>query len=378
MGTKKFKCSSLLSLGRESENIMEMVLEEDIKEIFTTMEPSIKKMHGKTVLITGAAGFLGRYFMSLLTYSNRLNNQKPITIIALDNYITSGKPSGKNILRNDENVEWIVGDASIGSQLPNKFDYIIHTAGIASPEHYRANPLLTIDVTITVTKALLERAKNDNSRMLFFSSSEIYGDPFPEFVPTNEDYRGNVSTRGPRACYDESKRLGETLCWIYQTYFNVHVCVARPFNVYGPGMMPKDYRVLPNFATQIAKKESLKIYGSGNQTRTFCYISDAIVGFMKILLDSKEADVFNVGNPTPEVSMVELTKIIKSVIQEDFEVELINYPSTYPADEPNRRCPDITRISETLGFQPKVSLEEGLARFFKWTKQNYTSEILAK
>jgi len=357
---------------------MEMVLEEDIKEIFETMESSIRKMRGKTVLITGAAGFLGRYFMSLLTYSNRLSSEKPITIIALDNYITSGKPSGNNILRNDENVEWIVGDASIGSQLPNKFDYIIHTAGIASPEHYRANPLLTIDVTINVTKSLLERAKTDNSRMLFFSSSEIYGDPFPEFVPTNEDYRGNVSTRGPRACYDESKRLGETLCWIYQTYFNVHVCVARPFNVYGPGMMPKDYRVLPNFATQIAKKESLKIYGSGNQTRTFCYISDAIIGFMKILLDSKTPDVFNVGNPTPEVSMIELTEIIKKVIKEDFKVELIDYPSTYPADEPNRRCPDITRISENLGFQPKVNIEDGLARFFSWTKDNYTSEILAK
>jgi UDP-glucuronate decarboxylase len=357
---------------------MEMVLEEDIKEIFESMESSIKKMYGKTVLITGAAGFLGRYFMSLLTYSNRLSNEKPITIIALDNYITSGKPSGNNILRNDKNVEWIVGDASIGSQLPNKFDYIIHTAGIASPEHYRANPLLTIDVTINVTKSLLERAKTDDSRMLFFSSSEIYGDPFPEFVPTNEDYRGNVSTRGPRACYDESKRLGETLCWIYQTYFNVHVCVARPFNVYGPGMMPKDYRVLPNFATQIAKKESLKIYGSGNQTRTFCYISDAIIGFMKILLDSKAPDVFNVGNPKPEVSMIELTEIIKKVIKDDFKVELIDYPSTYPADEPNRRCPDITRISENLGFQPKVSIEEGLARFFRWTKDNYTSEILAK
>ena len=357
---------------------MEMVLEEDIKEIFVTMESSIKKMHGKTVLITGAAGFLGRYFMSLLTYSNRLNSEKPITIIALDNYITSGKPSGNNVLRNDENVEWIVGDASIGSQLPNKFDYIIHTAGIASPEHYRANPLLTIDVTINVTKSLLERAKTDNSRMLFFSSSEIYGDPFPEFVPTNEDYRGNVSTRGPRACYDESKRLGETLCWIYQTYFNVHVCVARPFNVYGPGMMPKDYRVLPNFATQIAKKESLKIYGSGNQTRTFCYISDAIIGFMKILLDSKNPDVFNVGNPTPEVSMIELTEIIKKVIKDDFKVELIDYPTTYPADEPNRRCPDITRISENLDFKPRVNIEEGLARFFRWTKDNYTSEILAK
>ena len=131
-------------------------------------------MHGKTVLITGAAGFLGRYFMSLLTYSNQINSGKPIAIIALDNYITSGKPAGNNILRDDKNVEWIVGDASIGSQLPNKFDFIIHTAGIASPEHYRANPLLTIDVTINVTKALLERAKTDNSRMLFFSSSEIY------------------------------------------------------------------------------------------------------------------------------------------------------------------------------------------------------------
>ena len=197
---------------------MEMVLEDDIKEIYKSIESSIKNMHGKTVLITGAAGFLGRYFMSLLTYSNQINSSKPITIIALDNYITSGKPVGNNILRDDKNVEWIVGDASIGSQLPNKFDFIIHTAGIASPEHYRANPLLTIDVTINVTKALLERAKTDKSRMLFFSSSEIYGDPFPEFVPTNEDYRGNVSTRGPRACYDESKRLGETLCWIYQTY----------------------------------------------------------------------------------------------------------------------------------------------------------------
>lgn len=131
-----------------------MVLEDDIEEIYKSIEPSIKNMQGKTLLITGAAGFLGRYFMSLLTYSNQINSGKPITIIALDNYITSGKPAGNNILRDDKNVEWIVGDASIGSQLPNKFDFIIHTAGIASPEHYRANPLLTIDVTINVTKAL--------------------------------------------------------------------------------------------------------------------------------------------------------------------------------------------------------------------------------
>ena len=355
---------------------MKMVLDDDIKEIYDSLGQNIERLSGKTVLITGAAGFLGRYFMSLLTYVNEINPSNPITIIALDNYITSGIPQGNNILRNDKNVEWIVGDASIGSQLPNKFDFIIHTAGIASPEHYRANPLLTIDVTINVTRSLLERAKKDNSRMLFFSSSEIYGDPSPENVPTQESYRGNVSTLGPRACYDESKRLGETLCWIYQTYFGVHVCIARPFNVYGPGMMPKDYRVLPNFATQIALSKPLKIYGNGNQTRTFCYVSDAIIGFMKILLDSKTPDVFNVGNPSPEISMVDLAKLIKQLINKDVEIELINYPTSYPEDEPNRRCPDISKISKELSFNPKIDLEKGLVKFFQWAKENYSIEIL--
>jgi UDP-glucuronate decarboxylase len=134
--------------------------------------------------------------------------------------------------------------------------------------------------------------------------------------------------------------------------------------------------VLPNFATQIAKNEPLKIYGNGNQTRTFCYITDAITGFMKILLDSKNPDVFNVGNPKPEVSMIELSEIIQKVLDKNIEVEITSYPSTYPADEPNRRCPDISRISKDLNFEPKIGIEEGLARFFKWTKDNYTSEIL--
>lgn len=355
---------------------MQMVLDDDVKEIYDSLGQSIKKLSGKTVLITGAAGFLGRYFMSLLTYANEIDPSNPITIIALDNYITSGIPQGNNVLRNDKNVEWIVGDASIGSQLPNQFDYIIHSAGIASPEHYRANPLLTIDVTINVTRSLLERAKKDNSRMLFFSSSEVYGDPSPENVPTHESYRGNVLTLGPRACYDESKRLGETLCWIYQTYFGVHVCIARPFNVYGPGMMPKDYRVLPNFATQIALSKPLKIYGSGNQTRTFCYVSDAIIGFMKILLETKTPDVFNVGNPSPEISMTDLAKLIKELIYKDVKIELINYPTSYPEDEPNRRCPDISKISKELNFNPKVNLNKGLEKFFQWSKENYSIEIL--
>ena len=231
---------------------MKYVVDSDIEEIFLTMESSLQKLSGKTIMITGAAGFLGRYFLSVFARANQ-SLEIPIKMIGIDNYITSNKEYSESNYRNSPNLEWIYGDALIASQLPNKFDYILHAAGIASPQHYRANPLLTIDVTINVTRSLLERAMTDNSRMMFFSSSEIYGDPAPEFVPTSEEYRGNVSVRGPRACYDESKRLGETLCWIYQTYYNTKVFVVRPFNVYGPGMMQTDYRVLPNFAASIIK-----------------------------------------------------------------------------------------------------------------------------
>jgi len=207
--------------------------------------------------------------------------------------------------------------------------------------------------------------------MVFFSSSEIYGDPSPENVPTKEDYRGNVSSRGPRACYDESKRLGETLCWVYQTYYGTHVSVVRPFNVYGPGMMPTDYRVLPNFAASISRGEKLSVYGTGKQTRTFCYITDAITGFLKVLVEAKDPDVFNVGNPTPEINMLDLVAEISRVKERKISLNLQDYPETYPADEPNRRCPDVTKLSNSFNFKPQVGLQAGLQRFFDWAEVNY-------
>jgi UDP-glucuronate decarboxylase len=207
--------------------------------------------------------------------------------------------------------------------------------------------------------------------MIFFSSSEIYGDPAPQFVPTSEDYRGNVSVRGPRACYDESKRLGETLCWIYQTYFGAQVFVVRPFNVYGPGMMPTDYRVLPNFAASIKEGKALNVYGDGLQTRTFCYVTDAIIGFLKVLLDAPEPDVFNIGNPKPEISMLELVQEIGLVLDRKIELIKQSYPDSYPADEPNRRCPNISKAQSVLNFHPRITLNEGLGRFFDWTSENY-------
>lgn len=349
---------------------MKYYLDTDIEEIYDRNRQLLESLSGKTVVITGAAGFLGRYFLGVFAKTNE-SLAEPIRLIGIDSYITSNHPDLDASIRAIPNLEWIHGDAAIASQLPEKFDYILHAAGIASPQHYRANPLLTIDVTINVTRALLEKAKIDNSRMVFFSSSEIYGDPSPENVPTSEDYRGNVSSRGPRACYDESKRLGETLCWVYQTYYGTHVSVVRPFNVYGPGMMPTDYRVLPNFAASISRGEKLSVYGTGKQTRTFCYITDAITGFLKVLVEAENPDVFNVGNPTPEINMLDLVDEISRVKGEKLVLELQNYPETYPADEPNRRCPDISKLSTLTGFLPIISLSEGLDRFLGWTEVNY-------
>jgi len=355
-----------------------MLMDSDIEEIYQSSHLSVENLLGKQILITGAAGFLGRYFMAFFNLVNERNPDNPASIVALDSYITSSNREDQPWQRTSPQIEWIFGDASIGAQLPNKFDYIIHAAGIASPEHYRANPLETIKVAVDVTRDLLEKAKKDNSRFLFFSSSEIYGDPFPEFIPTNETFRGHVSSRGPRACYDESKRMGEALCWIYENYYGVHASVVRPFNVYGPGMMPRDYRVLPNFATALFGGESLKVYGHGKQTRTFCYITDAIDGFLRVLTETEKPDVYNVGNPEPEIDMISLAELFCKVANSSCGVDLIQYPSSYPEDEPNRRCPDINKIKSDLAYNPKVSLKEGLERFISWSQSNYTNALTKK
>jgi UDP-glucuronate decarboxylase len=345
------------------------LLRDDILEITSQTTSELDALAGKHVLITGAGGFLGRYFIEVFSEFNR-KSSNPIQVTAIENGITGQLASNIQNLK-EINVDFQVGDVSLAEQINKKIDFIIHLAGIASPQHYRAKPLETIDVAVNSTRLLLERAKSDNAKILVFSSSEIYGDPTPENVPTSESYRGNVASRGPRACYDESKRLGETLCWVYQNYFQVNASVVRPFNVYGPGMMPSDYRVLPNFAWSIKAGKPLTIYGQGTQTRTFCYITDAITGFIKVLVNEKIGDVYNVGNPTPEVSINQLAEEIARIINKPSNVKHMPYPESYPADEPMRRCPDISKITAAFDYQPKVDLSEGLRRFLNWAEQEY-------
>ena len=266
---------------------------------------------------------------------------KPVQIIALDNLIIAGAEGFE--IPKISNIQFITHDVIEPFNCSENIDYVIHAAGIASPYYYRAYPLETLQVAITGTQNMLELARQKNARLTFFSSSEIYGDPDSKHVPMTESYRGNVACQGPRACYDESKRVGETLTYIYHTNFGTHTNVIRPFNVYGPGMQETDYRVLPNFASRIKARKPLNLYGSGSQTRTFCYITDAIAGFLRVIIKGVSGEAYNIGNPFPEISMLELIEKIRELRDDDIQYNLIEYPDSYPADEPMRRSPDITK-----------------------------------
>ena len=347
-------------------------LESDIEEIVTRLGEEAQRFAGCRVLLCGGHGFFGRYLIAFFQHLNERVLTTPCRLLVLDNHITSDEPAldgtardGYRFLRQD-----IVQPLTIEEPL----EYVIHAAGIASPYYYRKYPLETLEVATIGTKNLLQlsSAHNKLRGFLFFSSSEIYGDPDEKHVPTKESYRGNVSCVGPRACYDESKRLGETLCTIFHESHGVPTKIVRPFNVYGPGMREADYRVLPNFASRIVARKPLHVYSSGHQTRTFCYITDAVVGIIKTLLDGIPGQVYNVGNPVPEISMRELVSLVEQVVGRPLQLQLVEYPDSYPADEPQRRCPDISKAVLQLKYKPTVELTEGLTRFLNWALTHYT------
>jgi UDP-glucuronate decarboxylase len=349
-----------------------MFLDTDIEQVVTGLAGAEKGFSGKTVVLAGAGGFLGRYFMEIFRHLNQNVLKAPCKLIALDNFITSSeRPVAKD---SDPMIEFVRHDVTQPLDFDNEVDFVVQAAGIASPFYYRAYPLETLAVATTGTKNLLELATKWRARFVFFSSSEIYGDPDPRHVPTPESYRGNVACLGPRACYDESKRLGETLCYIYHERFGTSTNQIRPFNVYGPGMQQTDYRVLPNFASQIKAGKPLNVYGSGTQTRTFCYVTDAMAGFLLTMLKGVPGEAYNIGNPVPELSVLDLVKQIENVLGRRLAHRVIEYPDSYPADEPTRRCPDITKARLQLGYHPVVDLPDGLKRFLDWSDRSYLAE----
>ncbi len=343
------------------------VIGEDIRTIAEALAPLSKQLEGKTILITGGAGFLGKYFIGALDYLNRKALKKPCTIISVDNFIT-GKPYWT---KEGPHFKAIKHNVKEPLKIKGPVDYIIHAAGIASPKFYREYKLETIEVATFGTKNMLELAKEKKVRsMLFFSSSEVYGDPDPKYIPTPETYCGNVSCTGPRANYDESKRLGETLSVTYHEVYGVPVKTVRPFNIYGPGMRLDDNRVIPNFVAKGLNREALPVYGDGHSTRTFCYITDAITGFFQILLSDRDGEAFNLGSADDEISMKELAKQVAELIGPGAKIAFVGgINDAYANADPKRRRPDISKAINLLGYSPKVELREGLQRFIRWARE---------
>lgn len=360
------------SIVQDKRYISKSVVEEDLERIIQGIGKDAMKLSGKTLLISGGSGFLGSYINQTINLLNQKVLKKKCKVISIDNYITGSEK--KNFLGPIDNkyFEFISQDVRIPMLISHKIDYVIHAAGLASPYYYQKYPLETIESTIVGAKNLLEIARTKNVKgFLFFSSSEIYGDPDSKHVPTPETFAGHVSSVGPRACYDESKRLGETLSLVYYQQFGVPIKIVRPFNVYGPGMKTNDYRVIPTFLYRGLKEEVLPVHDKGQQTRTFCYITDAIVGFLKVLLSGKPGEVYNVGNNKPEITMYELAETIVKLLHNKASIKRISYPSSYPAGEPQRRCPDLTKITKHLGYKPQIGLEAGLERSIDWFRSEH-------
>jgi UDP-glucuronate decarboxylase len=353
------------------ENMVNNIIKQDIKEIISRIDNS--RFNGKNILLTGGGGFLGTYFVHYFSMLNDLNIlSKPCKLYVIENFIR-GVPDWYEYIKDRNDVDIIEADINKPLYLP-KSDFIIHAATIASPTYYRLHPIETMDANVIGLRNLLDFAKeNPCESFLFFSTSEIYGDPPPEHIPTKETYRGNVSCTGPRACYDESKRYGETLCVNFFQQYQIPIKVARPFNNFGPGLRITDKRVIPDFFNNILKGNKIEILSDGQVTRTFCYISDAITGYLQTLLSEYNGEPFNIGTDGPEITMLDLAKTISKIVKgnDEFEYEYkISSDKNYLTDNPQKRCPDLTKAKTLLGYKPQVSLEDGLTRIYNYYKNN--------
>lgn len=303
------------------------------------------------IIVTGGAGFLGSHLCDKLI-------ERGDQVICIDNLIT-GSIDNITHLQNSGNFQFIQADAGEAFPEDLDFDQIYHLASPASPnknnpQSYIALPFETMQVNSIGTWSLCEEALKRGAKFLFASTSEIYGDPLEH--PQKESYRGNVSTTGPRSVYDESKRFGETVTSAFIRLQKLDGRIIRIFNTYGP-RMARDGRVVIEFVNAALQNKPFPIFGDGKQTRSFMFVSDLIDGMMTVMDRGEKGEIYNLGNPN-EFTILELAEIIKKITNASSEVESVE---SLPEDDPARRCPDITRV-KTLGWEPKVELDEGLRK----------------
>lgn len=294
------------------------------------------------ILVTGGAGFIGSHLIDRLMEQGH-------EVICLDNFYTGHK---RNILKWIEHPYFELIRHDITEPIRLEVDQIYHLACPASPVHYQYNPVKTIKTNVMGTLNMLGLAKRVKAKFLLASTSEIYGDP--EVHPQTEDYRGSVNPIGIRSCYDEGKRVAETLAFDYHRQNDVEIRVARIFNTYGPRMLENDGRVVSNFIVQALRGQSLTVYGDGSQTRSFCFVSDLVEGLMR-LMNGEYIGPVNLGNPD-EYTILQLAKAVQQMVNPSIEIDY----RPLPQDDPRRRKPDITRARTWLNWQPTVPLQEGL------------------
>jgi nucleoside-diphosphate-sugar epimerase len=362
------------------------VVSEDLNYICTNLETEFSCLAGKKLLITGGAGFLGYYLVqAMLAHNRQAGPGREIHVTVYDNFMR-GVPPWLTANQGDPHLAVVRRDITdpLPADLPD-WHYLIHAASVASPTFYRRYPIETMDANVNGLRSLLEysRLQKENGKpvegFLFFSTSEIYGDPTPDNIPTPESYRGNVSCTGPRACYDESKRYGEALCVNFASQYGLPVKVARPFNNYGPGLKISDRRVLPDFCRDIFSGRDIVMHSDGSPTRTFCYVADAVVGYYKILVKGKPGEAYNIGVEAPEISMKMLAETVTRLARGRFGyrgrvVHRVSADANYLVDNPNRRCPVIEKARSELGYNPQIALEEGLLRALIWYSENREAE----
>lgn len=294
------------------------------------------------ILVTGGAGFIGSHLIDRLMAQGH-------EVLCLDNFYTGHK---RNIVKWLDNPYFELIRHDVTEPIRLEVDQIYHLACPASPVHYQYNPVKTIKTNVIGTLNMLGLAKRVKARFLLASTSEVYGDP--DVHPQTEDYRGNVNMIGVRSCYDEGKRVAETLAFDYHRQNKVDIRVARIFNTYGPRMLENDGRVVSNFVVQALRGIPITVYGEGSQTRSFCYVSDLVEGLMR-LMNGEHTGPINLGNPG-EYTILQLAEKIQGMVNPD--AEIIFKP--LPQDDPRQRQPDITRAKKWLDWEPTVSLDEGL------------------
>lgn len=304
----------------------------------------------RRVVVTGGAGFLGSHLIDRLL-------ARDTEVVCVDNLVTGERGNVAHLERNGHFC-FEVRDVAKPWSLDGRVDAVLHLASPASPPDYLDHPLETLDVGTLGTRHALELARDKNARFLMASTSEVYGDP--QVHPQPETYWGNVNPVGPRSVYDESKRAAEAYVMAYHRTLGIDTRIARIFNTYGPRMRTDDGRAVPQFVTQALGGAPITVYGDGTQTRSLCYVDDLIDGLVRLLYTDSDEPV-NLGNPR-EITVLQLAELVRRTCGSDSPIEM----RPLPIDDPKRRCPDIRRAGEVLGWAPVVSLEEGLERTVSW------------